>query len=138
MIRLAPPQDVPEALALQEGLPVAEVEQRIGLAYAAAGLKHRVVAFYLQDLDARRLHQLGGCRTTAQYAAHRFGMSSRRRKELQQCLQSRGGLRAVSLEEANQRQPAVGLDLGREQLDLLLIGGGGFLQATHSRQSAAA
>ncbi|MHC4100021.1 MAG: AAA family ATPase [Planctomycetota bacterium] len=82
MIRLAPPQDVPEALALQEGLPVAEVEQRIGLAYAAAGLKHRVVAFYLQDLDARRLHQLGGCRTTAQYAAHRFGMSRREARDL--------------------------------------------------------
>ncbi|MHC4615711.1 MAG: hypothetical protein ACYTAU_19330 [Planctomycetota bacterium] len=56
--------------------------QRIGLAYAAAGLKHRVVAFYLQDLDARRLHQLGGCRTTAQYAAHRFGMSRREARDL--------------------------------------------------------
>ncbi|MHC4141046.1 MAG: Holliday junction branch migration DNA helicase RuvB [Planctomycetota bacterium] len=83
MSRLAlPQQDVPQILALEEGLPFEEVEQRIGLAYAAAGLKHRVVAFYLRDLDARGLEQLGGCCTTAQYAAHRFGMSRREARDL--------------------------------------------------------
>jgi Holliday junction DNA helicase RuvB len=82
MSQLALSQDVPQALALEEGLPFDEVEQRIGLAYAAAGLKHRVIAFYLQDVDARGLHQLGGCPTTAMWAASRFGMSRREARDL--------------------------------------------------------
>ncbi len=38
-------------LVLQEGLPLKEVERRIGVAVASAGLHHRVVAFYLPDID---------------------------------------------------------------------------------------
>ncbi len=59
-----------------------EVEKRIGLAYATVGLKHRVVAFYLQDVDARGLHQLVGYRTTAQFASRRFQMSGREARNL--------------------------------------------------------
>jgi Holliday junction DNA helicase RuvB len=75
-------QDVPKVLALEEGLPFDKVEQRIGIAYAAAGLRHRVVAFYLQDVDARRLHQLAGFKSTPRYAMARFGMSRREAREL--------------------------------------------------------
>ena len=82
MPHLAIPKEVPNALALEAGLTFDEVQQRIGLAYAAAGLKHRVVAFYLQDIDARRLHLFDGCRSTAQWAAQRFGMSRREARDL--------------------------------------------------------
>ena len=82
MPQLAVTQEVPEALSLEAGLPFEDVQQRIGLAYAAAGLKHRVVAFYLADVDARGLHQLDGCSSTAQWAAHRFGMSRREARDL--------------------------------------------------------
>ncbi|MHC4211413.1 MAG: AAA family ATPase [Planctomycetota bacterium] len=82
MAQLAFPQEAPQALALEAGLPFEEASQRIGLAYAAAGLKHRVVAFYLQDIHARGLHRLDGCRTAAQWAALRFGMSRREARDL--------------------------------------------------------
>ena len=82
MSQLAVTQEVPDALALEAGLTFDEVQQRIGLAYAAAGLKHRVVAFYLADVHARGLHQLDGCRSAAQWAAQRFGMSRREARDL--------------------------------------------------------
>jgi Holliday junction DNA helicase RuvB len=82
MSQLAVAQEVPDALALEAGLPFEDVQRRIGLAYAAAGLKHRVVAFYLADIDARGLHQLDGCRSAAQWAAHRFGMGRREARDL--------------------------------------------------------
>jgi Holliday junction DNA helicase RuvB len=82
MPQLAVTQEVPDALALETGLAFEEVQQRIGIAYAAAGLKHRVVAFYLADVDARGLHQLDGCRSAAQWAAHRFGMCRREARDL--------------------------------------------------------
>ncbi|MHC4219857.1 MAG: hypothetical protein ACYSU7_15555, partial [Planctomycetota bacterium] len=73
---------VPASLTLQEGLPFKEVEQRIGAAYAAAGLRHRVIAFYLQEVDARGLHQLAGFQSTPRYGMARFGMSRREAREL--------------------------------------------------------
>jgi Holliday junction DNA helicase RuvB len=82
MSQLAVKQEVPDALALETGLMFDEVKQRIGLAYAAAGLKHRVVAFYLADVDERGLHKLDGCRKAAQWAAARFGMSRREARDL--------------------------------------------------------
>ena len=82
MSQLAVPQDVPDELGCEVGLTFDEVRRRIGLAYAAAGLKHRVVAFYLADIDARGLHQLDGCRSAAQWAAVVFGMSRREARDL--------------------------------------------------------
>jgi Holliday junction DNA helicase RuvB len=73
---------IPSCLTLQEGLPFAEVEQRIGAAYAAAGLRHRVIAFYLQEVDARGLHQFAGFKSTPRYGMARFGMSRREAREL--------------------------------------------------------
>jgi Holliday junction DNA helicase RuvB len=82
MSQLAVTQKVPDALALETGLTFDEVKQRIGLAYATAGLKHRVVAFYLAEVEARGLHQLDGCRSVSQWAAHRFGMCRREARHL--------------------------------------------------------
>jgi Holliday junction DNA helicase RuvB len=73
---------VPASLTLEEGLAFADIEQRIGVAYTAAGLRHRVVAFYLQQVDARRLHQLAGFKSTPRYGMARFGMSRREAREL--------------------------------------------------------
>ncbi len=73
---------VPESLTLREGLPFEQMEQRIGVAYAAAGLRHRVVAFYLCEIDQRKLHQLAGFKSVSRYAAARFGMSQREAREL--------------------------------------------------------
>jgi 5-methylcytosine-specific restriction endonuclease McrA len=82
MSQITVKQEVPDALSLEAGLPIDEVRQRIGLAYAAAGLKHRVVAFYLADVDARGLHQMDGCASAAQWAAQRFSMSRREARDL--------------------------------------------------------
>jgi Holliday junction DNA helicase RuvB len=69
-------------LVLQEGLPLKEVERRIGVAVASAGLRHRVVAFYLRDVHERGLHQLAGHRSVVNYAVFRFGISRREAREL--------------------------------------------------------
>ena len=93
MSQFTAPQEIPDALSLEAGLPLDEVRQRIGLAYAAAGLKHRVVAFYLADVDARGLHQLDGCRSAAQWAAHRFGMCRREARDRGAMLRPRSARR---------------------------------------------
>jgi hypothetical protein len=82
MNRPAVTRETPQALVLEEGLPFAEVEQRIGTAWAAAGLRHRVVAFYLQQVDARGLYQLAGFNSTVRYGMARYGMSRREAREL--------------------------------------------------------
>jgi Holliday junction DNA helicase RuvB len=74
--------DLADLLVLRTGLPAEDVDRRIGLAYAMAGIKHRIVAFYLADIDARGLQQTHGYRSTAQYAASRFGMSRREARDL--------------------------------------------------------
>ena len=73
---------VADDLVLQEGLPMKEVERRIGVAVASAGLRHRVIAFYLRDVHERGLHQLAGHRTVVNYAVSRFGISRREAREL--------------------------------------------------------
>ena len=59
-----------------------EVERRIGVAVASAGLRHRVIAFYLRDIHERGLHQLAGHRSVVNYAVSRFGISRREAREL--------------------------------------------------------
>ena len=44
-------------LTLEEGLPVAELEQRIAAEYASYGRHHRAVAFYLADAELRGVHR---------------------------------------------------------------------------------
>ena len=54
---------VADDLVLQAGLPMKEVVRRIGVAVASAGLRHRVIAFYLRDIHERGLHQVAGQRS---------------------------------------------------------------------------
>lgn len=67
---------------LRNGLPAEDVDRRIGLAHALAGIRHRVLSFYLHETHSRGLHQLFGFRSCAQYAASRFGMSRREARDL--------------------------------------------------------
>jgi Holliday junction DNA helicase RuvB len=82
MAAMAAEQRVADYLVLEEGLPFPEVERRIRLAHADAGLQNRALAFYLDEVSARGLHQLAGCRTAVQYAVSRFGMGQRAARDL--------------------------------------------------------
>ena len=73
---------VADALVLQDGLPLEEIERRVGIAIVSVGLRHRAVAFYLRDIHQRGLHQLRGHRTAVHYAIARFGISRREAREL--------------------------------------------------------
>lgn len=75
-------KEVPDLFQLRQGLTLPQMKQRIAVAYAGAGLRHRVVAFYLQQVEARGLHQLEGFRGTAQWAGRHFAMSRREAREL--------------------------------------------------------
>ncbi len=72
----------PDLYRLRDGLTLGEIEERVGVAYAGAGLRHRVICFYLEKVNSSRLYQLAGCRTLAQWTALRFGMSRRETREL--------------------------------------------------------
>lgn len=74
--------DALDDLIMEEGLPLDEVERRLRCAWRAGTLRHRVVAFYLADLDARGLQQLEGYASVSEWAARRFGMSRREAREL--------------------------------------------------------
>ena len=73
---------ISDDLVLQEGLPIKEVERRIGVAIASAGLRHRVAAYYLRDVHERGHYQLAGHPTVVKYAVGRFGISRREAREL--------------------------------------------------------
>lgn len=67
---------------LRAGLALAEVHAHLqtGMALRASG--NRVLAFYLCDMDARRLHQSSGHSSTAHYAEAHLGLEQRRAREL--------------------------------------------------------
>ena len=69
-------------LVLQEGLPLEEIERRMGIAIVSAGLRHRAIAFYLREIHKRGLYQLRGHRSAVHYAIARFGISRREAREL--------------------------------------------------------
>ncbi len=74
--------DLPDPLVLEQGRPLEAVEHCIHVASAGAGIRHRALAFYLQEVDCRALYQLRGFRTTAQYAASRFNIARREARDL--------------------------------------------------------
>ena len=47
---------VADELVLQDGLPLEEIERRVGIAIVSAGLRHRAGAFYLRDIHERGLN----------------------------------------------------------------------------------
>ena len=81
-VRTKESRAVTDDLVLQEGLPMKEVERRIGVAIASAGRQHRVAAYFLRDVHQRGLHQLAGHPTVVNYAVGRFGISRREAREL--------------------------------------------------------
>ncbi len=74
--------DLPDPLVLERGRPLEAVEHCIYVASAGAGIRHRALAFYLQEVDCRALYQLRGFRTTAQYAATQFSIARREARDL--------------------------------------------------------
>ncbi len=60
-------QHVADELVLRPDLPLSEIERRIGIAIASAGLRHRAVAYYLRNVHERGLHQLAGHRSVVSY-----------------------------------------------------------------------
>jgi len=67
---------------LVEGLPLKELEQQLFHAFRGGDLFHRMRAFYLVELDERRLYQKAGCSSAVQYAERKFGVQRRTAREL--------------------------------------------------------
>lgn len=70
------------ALQLVAGLSPEEVQHRLRDANRATDLGHRMLAFYLHEMQERRLHQLSGHSSAVHYATARLGMSRRRARQL--------------------------------------------------------
>ena len=69
-------------LQLTSGLPIDEVHRRLRDANRATDLGHRMLAFYLHEMQERRLFQTSGHSSAVHYATTRLGMSRRRAREL--------------------------------------------------------
>jgi hypothetical protein len=67
---------------LVQGLGIQEVETRLQVGLRLHDARHRILAFYLADMDARGLHQERGFSTLVHYARERLGLSKRRAYEL--------------------------------------------------------
>ncbi len=72
----------PAETEMRAGLPVEEVRARLGEAARREETGQRVLAFYLVEMDARRLYQASGHGSTAHYAEVRVGIDRRRTAEL--------------------------------------------------------
>jgi hypothetical protein len=77
-----PPAGPTEPILMKEGLPSAEVRRLLGLAARRHDAGARQLAFYLVEMEARRLHQETGHDSTAFYAEARLGLDRRRTSEL--------------------------------------------------------
>lgn len=64
------------------GLAAQELTQRLATSLRAGEACQRALAFYLRDMEARRLHQELGYASTVQFAMNRLGMSKGRSREL--------------------------------------------------------
>jgi hypothetical protein len=69
---------------LTHGLSADEVGKRLRHASDELGCNKRKLAFYLFDMDERRLYQMSGHSSTAHYAESQLDMSARRTRELLQ------------------------------------------------------
>jgi len=69
-------------VGLQEGLGADEVHSRLRVALRLGETGQRILAFYLNEVDLRRLHPSWGCSSTAHYAEDRLGLDRRRTSEL--------------------------------------------------------
>ncbi|MDJ0973256.1 MAG: AAA family ATPase [Planctomycetota bacterium] len=74
-----------EALAavdLRPGLPVDEVHTRLQQGLRLKDTGQRTLAFYLVEMDERRLYSKSGLNTTVEYAEARLDLTQRRTREL--------------------------------------------------------
>ncbi len=69
-------------LHLVAGLSPEEVQRRLQEVNRATDLGHRMLAFYLWEMQERRLFQLSGHASAVHFATTRLGMSRRRAREL--------------------------------------------------------
>ena len=70
------------ALGLLPGLSESEVLARLRASNRSSDLQQRVLAFYLEEVDSRRLHQSYGHHSTARFAEDLLGIDRRRASEL--------------------------------------------------------
>jgi hypothetical protein len=80
---------------LTHGLPADEVGRRLRHASDELGCNKRKLAFYLFDMDERRLYQMSGHASTVHYAESQLDMSARRTRELLQVGASLQSLRLL-------------------------------------------
>ena len=69
----------PEVTEMRSGLGAEEVRRRLAGAARREDTGQRVLAFYLVEMDARRLYQSTGHGSTAHYAEARLGLDRRSR-----------------------------------------------------------
>ncbi len=82
---MLPLHEAREALAavdLRPGLTVDEVHARLAQGMRLRDTGQRILAYYLFEMEDRRLHQLTGHARTTQYAEDRLGLERRRAGEL--------------------------------------------------------
>lgn len=69
-------------LTLVAGLPCDELARRMALAARGGDVCHRALAFYVHDMEARRVHQELGYGSAAAFAHDRLDMSKGRARDL--------------------------------------------------------
>ena len=77
---VAPPS--PEVTEMRAGLAAEEVRRRLAGAARREETGQRILAFYLVEMDERRLFQASGHGSTEHYARTRLGLDRRRTAEL--------------------------------------------------------
>ncbi|MEW6745268.1 MAG: HNH endonuclease signature motif containing protein [Planctomycetota bacterium] len=74
-----PPREVIELIP---GLPIEELELRLQLANRTSEVGYRTTAFYLADMQERRLYQFTGHASAIHYAMNKLGVSRRQARDL--------------------------------------------------------
>ena len=74
--------DLVEPIELVAGLPVGVVQQKLNIGVRMQDTGSRLVAFYLVEMEARRLYQATGHGSTVHYAQNRLSLEPRRSREL--------------------------------------------------------
>ena len=69
-------------LALIAGLPKQELARRMAFAARGGEVCNRALAFYLHDMERRRVHFELGYASAVQFAMNRLGMSKGRARDL--------------------------------------------------------
>ena len=72
----------PPPIVLREGLTPEEVERRLLSVHRESDAGQRTLAFYLAEMDCRRIYQFGGYTSAAQFAEARLDMAKRTAREL--------------------------------------------------------